>query len=99
MEIVRALRAYVSSEIEGVLKDALSPVAPYLRTLSIGSVLVIVSAVAFSLSLLFSGGALFFMISHFEDLAVAAVWSAVFFLVVGCAFVAAGFRLIRKPRQ
>ena len=99
MEIVHVLRTYLASEVEEALKDAIAPVAPYLRQVSIGALTFLLSAGALSLSLLFFGGALFFSLADFDGLAVAAVWSAFFFLVLGGILTSIGWNLIRAPRD
>lgn len=91
------LRDYVRDAVERGIKEALAPLAPYLRKLAGGVILMALSLFAFSLVLLSLAGALFFALAGLPY-AIAALWTALIFFVIGLAILGAGAGMVRRPR-
>lgn len=88
---------YVASQVESAIKEAVAPLAPYLRRLSFGFVLVFLAAVAWQLTLLFLGAALFLSLVHYPY-PEAALWTAGAFFLLGGVLAVFGMGTMRKPR-
>jgi len=80
------------------LKKAFRPVADYMRRISAGVVILIVSSVAWIASLVFLLLTLFFALSDYHNLALPAFWTGLASIIVGTIMVLIGLRLVRRPR-
>jgi hypothetical protein len=88
---------YIATRLEQVAKDALSPIAPYLRKLAIGTVLVLVSTAGFIMGLCGAMVALFLLIADLPY-ADAAGWCALASFGVSLLLTLSGASMIRPPR-
>jgi ABC-type uncharacterized transport system fused permease/ATPase subunit len=92
------LRDRILDIVESAIREALSPVIPYLRKLVAGALVVALSIFAFSLTLFSAAGALFFAFAGLPYV-IAALWTAAIFFVIGLAFFGTGMAMLRKPRR
>ena len=92
------ITSIISDRLEGAAKNALAPVAPYLRRITIGALLIILSAVVFALTLLFISAGMFLSLSGYDTLSEAAFWTALPGAVVGGLLIFWGIYIIRPPR-
>jgi hypothetical protein len=81
------------------LKSGISPLAPYIRRLTTGVLIVLVSALAWLSGLFFALISLFIYLSDLDQYLPAALWTTGACFLVGFIMVFFGFRLIRKPRR
>jgi len=88
---------YIATRLEQAAKTALSPIAPYLRKLALGTVLILVSASGFMIGLFAAMAALFLLIAGLPY-ADAAGWCAL--AAIGCSLLITltGASLIKPPR-
>lgn len=100
IEIVLGLLAgsAVSEKIASELKLGISPLAPYLRRISMGVVLIMLSVLSWFSGLFFLLITLFVYLSDLSQFVVPALFTSLTCFLIGCIFVFFGFRLVRKPR-
>lgn len=98
IKFVNLLLDYIATEAELRLKMAVSPVAPFLRKLMVGSVLILSSVFSFAIALLALAGCVFALFSNKNEMALDALYTALVFAGVGGVLIAIGLNLVRKPR-
>ncbi len=76
MKLIQLLGRYLTYRAQGTVIEALTPIGPYIRSLSIGIALVLLSLLGFGLALLFFAGSLFFFIAGNQSFALAALYTA-----------------------
>lgn len=84
--------------IANEIKNGISPLAPYLRRVSIGVVLIIISVLAWFSGLFFLLISLFVYLSNLPEYVIPALLTSLACFVIGFLFVFLGFRFVRKPR-
>lgn len=89
---------YLLDIVNDQAKRLFRPIAEYLRRLGIGLAILIVSAIAWSASLVFLLLTLFFALSEYHNLVLPAFWTAAASICVGIVFLLVGLTLVRKPR-
>lgn len=80
------------------IKAGISPLAPYLRRISIGVVLILLSVLAWFSGLFFLLVSLFVYLSNLSQYLLPALLTSLTCFVVGFLFVFFGFRFVRRPR-
>jgi hypothetical protein len=98
MEFLGTIRTMVADELEAIVKQALAPIAPYLRKLGLGLGVLMISITAFCLGLLFFSGAIFWGFSHMAALSLAAVWTGLIFVGIAIIFLIFALLLLHRPR-
>ena len=88
----------VAGRVEQEVKQTLAPVPGYLKHLGFGALLIVVSAIGWSGLFVFLGLAAFFGLAHLPVLAVASLWTAGAYLLLGVALTMSGNLMLRKPR-
>lgn len=96
-ELTHALWLGIRQPIEERVKEVFEPVAPYLRRVSLGAGLIVLSALFFGFVLLMLGLALFFSLSDLPY-AIPALWTALAWAGAGVIVGMAGRALCRRPR-
>jgi hypothetical protein len=89
---------FITREVERGLKQALRPLAEYLRMLALGSGLVIVSTVGYLFALAFGSVGIYFTLLDRVTEAGAAFWLGGGWLVIGVGLMLLGLNRIRPPR-
>jgi hypothetical protein len=97
--LITFLLGRLGDAVERTVKDAVMPVAPYLRRLSTGAMLVVLSSLIFAVGLVCLSVALFFALLGYPDFALASLWTGLIGLGVGIFVVSWGLRLLRSPRS
>jgi fatty acid desaturase len=97
MNIVSMFGEYLSATIERSIKEAVSPLAPYLRKLAMGAVFIAIGIISLWIVLIALAAAVFL---GFAGLAywAAALWTALVFGGFGLVVMALGFGSMKKPR-
>lgn len=98
MNLVQLALAYAANEAQHRMKEAISPIAPYLRRLMTGVAIVLASLGAIWLGLIFLALSLFVQLLELPNYTMPAVWTGVIFIGVGLIGFGSGLLLIRKPR-
>ena len=96
--LMEMFAGYLGEQVEQSLKRAVSPVGPYLKGLAFGVACLFVGSLAFSLTLVLLGLALFMAVAGYANLVDASLWTALPAAVVCLIFILAGLRLLRRPR-
>ena len=92
------LRALITQELADIVRHALAPLGPYLRRLGFGSMLILLSSIAFGAALLFLLIACFLALSTTTTSVVAALWTALIATGGGGFLLTLGIRAVRRPR-
>lgn len=80
------------------IKSGISPLAPYLRRLSTGLVVVLMSALAWFIGLAGLVITFFFYLSDLNRYILPALYTSLVCWGIGLILVYLGFRLLKKPR-
>ncbi len=93
MKLIQLLGRYLTYRAQGTVIETLAPIGPYVRSLSIGITLVLLSLLGFWLALLFFAGSLFFFIAGNHPFALAALYTGLAGSFLGgvLAFLGASF--------
>lgn len=78
------------------IAQAVAPVGPYLKQLSLGLSCIALSLVCFLLALIFLAGALFLQLAHGTDWSIPALWTSFASGVVGGGFIFGGISFLKK---
>jgi len=92
------IEGYLFDVVNSQMKKVLRPVADYLRRLSVGIVILIISSIAWVASLIFLLLTLFFSLSDYHNLVLPAFWTGLVSIILGTILVSIGIRLVRRPR-
>lgn len=90
--------SYAAMEAQNRMKDAVAPVAPYLRRLMTGVVMMFSGIGALWLGLIFLALAVFTQLLDLGLYTMPAVWTGLIFIGIGLILFGAGLLMIRKPR-
>lgn len=80
------------------LRRALAPVAPYLKKLTLGMVVMVLAVPMLNFALICVAGAVFAGFSGHADLVAPALWTALVFGVLALLAITIGLSLVRRPR-
>ena len=92
------LAALFGERINREIKAALSPVAPYLRKLSLGMLVIVLSFGLWLLGLLFLLISLFVYLGGLDAYFHPALWTSLISFLLGLLTVMGGLKLLRRPR-
>ena len=95
--MVRVLQRALTTILEKALKEAMMPLAPFLRRLASGAALVVLSMLGFALTLLYLTVSFFCAVADLPY-AIAFLWTALASGLVSAVVLAIGVSMIRKPR-
>lgn len=98
MSVINRLIEHIRELIADAVKEALSPLAPYLKMLATGTIYVIIAGSLMYLVLLFAGAGLFLVLSEYYKMAYAAFWTSGAYLALSVILMIVGYSKIRKPR-
>ncbi len=98
MNIIQLVMSYAAMEAQNRMKEAISPVAPYLRRLMFGVALTLSGVVGIWLALIFFAASLFLGLTDMTNYVMPAVWTGLIFLGIGLICFGAGIITIRRPR-
>ncbi|MEI6478322.1 MAG: hypothetical protein WCO52_05050 [bacterium] len=98
MGLVNLAKAYLTNQIEDSIKEAISPLAPYLRRLAFGTVIVLLATPALVLCLLALVGAVFLAFAGLPYVA-ASLWTALVCFGAGIVLALIGAMLLKSPRR
>ena len=90
---------HLTDASERLIKASLEPLAAYLRKLSIGVVIVIVSSVAWSTTVVLLLLTLFFAVSPLTRYALPCLYTMGASVVVALVTMLSGLALLKRPRQ
>ncbi|HSI20286.1 MAG TPA: hypothetical protein VLA04_01065 [Verrucomicrobiae bacterium] len=96
--IISLARRYLTDQVEGAMKDAVSPLAPYLRRIALGVTCIVLSILGFSLMLMSAGVAIFLGLAGLPY-AEAALWTTLIFAFLGAFILMIGLTFTKKPRR
>jgi ABC-type polysaccharide/polyol phosphate export permease len=96
--LLAALGNRVTGLVQGHVKSILNPMADYLRRVSIGVMLIVLSSSLIGVMLFALLVALFFGLSPYHALAYPALWVALVAFVLGLLTLVSGLRLVRRPK-
>lgn len=91
-------RALAVAEVRDIVRDAVSPLGPYLRRLSLGSAFILLAALGFGAGLIFLLIACYLALSTATTPVAAALWTALVAVSGGIALLLTGLRNLRKPQ-
>lgn len=96
--MLERLVSHIRELVSDLVKEAINPLASYLRMLVKGVAVASISIGLFFLALVFAGGGLFFYLSEYHKLSSAALWTAGAYLFVFIVLFTISYVNIRKPR-
>jgi hypothetical protein len=96
--VLRFLTTFIAGFVGNQVKDGLTPVAPYLRKLALGTVLILVSVGFWLMGVLFLAVSLFFALSTLDAYVQAALWSLAACWGIALVILLTGVSMVRKPR-
>lgn len=97
--LLKLIAGTVADFTAGEIKSALSPLAPYLRKLGVGFVIILVSFAFWFTGLLFLLVGLFLYLSHLDAYLAAALWCGVISLLGAGGLLLAGLKMLKSPRR
>lgn len=99
MNVVGLVKSYLVAELEDAVKEAMSPVGPYLKTLGMGMAMLLLASASVAGTVLFLVLALFFALSHLPVFAVASLWCALVMAVISLVTFMLAMVKLRQPRR
>lgn len=88
---------YVASNAGSLLRPALKPAGPFLRKLGVGVTLIVTSAIAWAVALLFLLMSLFFYMGNADTYILPSLVTGIISMGIGVALVLIGFNMLRQP--
>jgi uncharacterized membrane protein YphA (DoxX/SURF4 family) len=98
MNIIQLVMSYAAMEAQSRMKEAISPVAPYLRRLMVGVVIMLSGIGAMWLGFIFLALSVFTQLLELPDFTMPALWTGLIFIGVGLILFGSGLLMIRRPR-
>lgn len=90
-------RALAVAEARDIVREAVSPLGPYLRRLSLGSAFVLLAALGFGAGIIFLLVACYLALTAATTPVAAALWTALVAILSGLVLLVTGLRNLRKP--
>ena len=97
--LLKRLMSHIRDLISDTIKEAVSPLAPYLKMLATGVIFLIIGGSFFYLVFLFAGAGLFLLLAEYHKLAYASFWTAGAYFVLSLILLLIGFARLRKPKE
>lgn len=98
MGILKLIKDYIIFEVEDATKNALAPLAPYLRKILTGTVLMLSTVLGIFIGLMFGGVAIFSSLIGNRDWSLAALYTGIIYILASLLLYSIGTKLVKSPK-